>query len=135
MTSDYLMRLGNYTFAMETAAYQQLQRTNTYRWQAQDRIGRQPAQQYLGLGEETITLEGVIYPHFRGGLRQLDAMRAEAGQGRPLMLTDGTGQVFSLWVIKAVEETRKVLAANGTPHRMDFRLSLARYGEDAHALP
>ena len=57
-------------------------------------------------------------------------MRGEAGRGKPLMLTEGTGRVWGQWVITRVEETRRVFQADGTPQRIEFRLSIARYGEE-----
>jgi len=135
MASSYLMKLGGYTFAIDTAAYQSLERSSAYRWQAQARLARLPAQQYIGPGEENITLEGTLYPHFKGGLKQLDAMREEAGKGQPLMLTDGRGQVWQQWVIKQIEETRSVLFEDGAPRKVTFRLQLTRYGEERNALP
>ena len=131
MASSYLIKLGGYTFSIDSAAYQTLSRTTEYRWRAQPRVGRLPAQQFIGPGEETLSLEGVIYPHFKGGLGQLDAMRAEAGKGEPLMLVDGTGRIWQQWVINQVEETHKILFEDGTPRQMEFRLQLSRYGEDA----
>ena len=131
MASSYLMKLGDYTFSIDSAAYQTLSRTTEYRWRSQPRVGRLPAQQFMGPGEETLSLDGVIYPHFKGGLSQLDAMRTEAGKGEPLMLVDGTGHIWQQWVINQVEETHKTLFEDGTPRRVEFRLQLSRYGEDA----
>ena len=34
----------------------------------------------------------MIYLHFKGGLSQLGAMRAEAGKGKPLILVNGAGR-------------------------------------------
>ena len=130
MASSVLMRLGAYTFALNQAAYQQLQRSSAYRWPGQARLGRLPAQQYLGPGEETLSLEGALYPHFKGGLKQLEDMRREADKGQPLMLTDGRGHIWQHWVITQVDETHRVLFENGTPRKIAFRLHLARYGED-----
>jgi len=131
MASNYLMKLGEYTFAIGSAAYQSLKRSTGYRWQAQTRLGRLPARQYLGKGEDTLNLEGTLYPYFKGGLQQLDAMRAEAGKGQPLMLIDGSGQIWQQWVIVHIEQTHTALFENGTPRKIAFRLQLARYGEDA----
>jgi len=140
MTSNYLMKLGEYTFSIDSAAYQSLSRTTEYRWHSQPRIGRLPAQQFMGPGSETLSLDGVIYPHFKGGLKQLDAMRAEAGKGKPLMLVDGSGHIWQQWVINQVEETHKVLMEDATPRQVTFRLQLTRYGDDhrteaSYALP
>ena len=130
MASSYLMALGDYRFSLETAAYQELVRSTEYRWQSQDRLRRRPAQQYLGPGREEITLNGTIYPAFRGGLEQLDRMRQEAEKGTPLLLNDSSGRVWGQWVITRVEETQRVFYADGSPRQVEFRLQLARYGND-----
>ena len=129
-SSSYLMKLGEYTFSIDSAAYQSLLRTTEYRWRSQSRIDRLPAQQFVGPGQDTLSLEGVIYPYFRGGLGQLDAMRQEAGKGEPLMLVDGTGFIWQQWVITQVEETQRILFEDGSPRKVEFRLQLTRYGED-----
>ncbi|MDE0434057.1 MAG: phage tail protein [Bryobacterales bacterium] len=61
---------------------------------------------------------------------QLDRMRAEAARGEPLDLSTGDGSIMGKWVITRIEETRRVLDADGAPRRIEFRLQLARYGED-----
>lgn len=130
MASSYMMALGEYRFSIDTAAYQQLQRTTEYRWQSQARVGRLPAQQYVGPGIDNITLNGVIHPYYKGGLKQLDAMRAEAGKGKPLHLTDGLGHPWQQWVITHIEEAQDTLFKDGTPQKITFRIQLTRYGED-----
>ena len=83
---NMMMILGAYRFAISSAAFQNLKRQSEYRWQEVNRIGADPALQFTGFGVETIDLDGVIYPHFKGGLRQVTLMRAEAGLGKPLFL-------------------------------------------------
>lgn len=132
MASSYLMRLGGFRFSLHTAAYQQLHRVTGYRWNSQERVGRLPGQQYLGPGEDTITLSGVIYADFQANnpIARLNAMRAEAGMGKPLMLVDGTGHIWQRWVIQQIEETQRTLFPDGSPRLVEFRLQLSRYGED-----
>lgn len=130
MAAEYMLALGEYRFSVDTAAYKELIRASDYRWQAQERLGKRPAQQYLGPGEESIELPGVIYPAYKGGLGQLDAMRAEAGKGQPLMLTSGNGEVLGKWCITRVEETRSLFHADGVPRKKQFRVQIVRYGED-----
>jgi len=126
------MMLGSYyQFTLSTAAYQGLRRAAEHRWPAQERIGRAPARQYVGPGAETIDLEGTVYPYFRGGMGQVAGMRDIAGLGRPLRLVDGRGKNWGRWCIERIEETHTVFDGNGDPRRIDFRLTLGRYGEDA----
>lgn len=124
------MSLGDYRFSVATAAYQSLRRAVEYRWPAQERVGRRPARQFTGIGNDTIEIEGVIYPHYRGGLYQVEQMREMAGQGKPQILTDGTGRVWGKWCIERIEETGSLCHADGTPRKIEFRVSLGHYGED-----
>lgn len=125
-----MMALGIYRFALETAAYQELVRHTSYRWASQERIGRHPAMQFIGPGHDEIDLEGVIYPHFRGGLGQLDAMRVIAGFGSPHLLVSGTGRIFGSYVIESVEEIQTIFHSNGSPRKLEFALVLRSYGAD-----
>jgi phage protein U len=128
-----MMQLGSFQFGITTAAFQSLQRTNEWRWPSQDRIGKPPVLQYVGQGSETITLPGVIYPEWRGGLGQMDAMRAIAGQGEPLTMIDGRGRTMGLWVIERIEEKQAVFADAGVARKVEFTLQLRRFFETENA--
>jgi phage protein U len=127
-----MMALGGYRFSLSTAAYQDLERTSSWRWPSADRVGARAVPQYVGPGEDTISMRGTIYPHFRGGLGQLSAMRAEASQGAPLLLVDGSGRVWGKFVITEIREGQTVFFSNGKPRRIDFDISLTMY-DDAPA--
>lgn len=128
-----MMGLGDYRFSLNTAAYQELSRSNSWRWPTVDRIGARPAAQYVGPGEETIRMSGKIYPYFSGGLGQLDAMRAEADKGVPLMLVDGTGQIWGKYVITQITEGQSTFFSNGKPRCIEFEVSLQAYGVEPTA--
>lgn len=128
MLSLVMMALGSFRFGMSRADYQELERTTSYRWEGPARVGAAPALQYLGPGEDVITLSGTIHPHFRGGLQQVDAMRAQAGLGVPMMLTSGMGLVFNTWAITEVSETKSYFMSDGSPRQIDFALSLQSTG-------
>lgn len=131
MASRVMMKLGNYKFSIETAAYKQLVRTTSYRWAVQPRISRGPARQFVGPGDDTIELSGLIFPQFKSGLEQLNLMRAEADKGEPLMLVDGLGKIWGLHVIEEVrEEQGEYFFKGGAPKQQQFSLRIARYGED-----
>lgn len=130
---NYMARLGQFQFSIDTAAFEQLQRQASFRWQSKERIGRKPAQQFTGPGSDTITLSGIIYPHYRGGITQIGQMRAMAGRGQPLALVyafERLGQYCGRWCITEISETRRVLFNDGRPRKIEFSLSLTEYGED-----
>jgi len=130
MISLVMMALGTFRFGLGQADYQTFARHAEYRWEQVPRVGRAPAAQFLGPGVQTVTLSGVIYPHFKGGLRQVETMRAIAGQGQPLMLTDGLGWVWDRWVVISVQDQQSYLMSDGAARRIEFTVELQSYGAD-----
>lgn len=127
LATPVMMQLGAFQFGINTAAYQGLSRSDEWRWPGQERFGQAPALQHTGPSATTITLDGILYPEWRGGLGQIDAMRAEAGRGKPLVLVDGRGQALGMWVIERVNESQSIFAAGGVARRVEFTLQLKRF--------
>lgn len=127
--ADVMMKLGEFTFSVDSAAYQELSRVSEYRWASQNRVGQRPALQAIGPGGETINVNGIIYPGNRGGTEQLNDMRTEAGKLEPLLLVDGRGFVHGRWVIERVEEGQSVFAQAGVPRKQTFRMQLRKYAD------
>ena len=125
-----MLALGPYRFSLNTSAYQSLKRSSEYRWPSIERIGKEPLLQAIGPGCDRIDLDGLIYPHFRGGLGQINAMRDSAQRQEPLMLINGQGNVLGRFVITQIEESQNTFLADGAPRKIEFRLSLERYGEE-----
>ncbi|WP_456267641.1 phage tail protein [Kushneria sp. AK178] len=127
--ADVMLKLGRYAFCVDTAAYQQLHRATRWTWASQSRVGAREALQYTGKAGEVITLDGIIYPEYRGGAGQLDRMRAEADKARPLLMVDGNGYIHGRWVVESIEETGEIHARGGTPRRQRFVIQI-RYRDD-----
>lgn len=125
-----MMALGVFRFGISSGSYQNFSRSAPYRWGKVNRIGRAPALQFTGPDAETIKLDGVIYPHFKGGLRQVELMRLRAKAAQPMMMVDGLGWVWDRWVIDQVEERKGVFLRDGAPRKIEFTLSLKSYGKD-----
>lgn len=126
ISSFVMMWLGPFRFGASGPSHQRATQSSAYRWEAVPLVGRRPALHYLGPAEEELTLDGTIHPHFRGGLRQIDGMRAQASLGLPMLMGDGLGFVLGHWVIIGVEDTKSVLMADGSPRQIDFSLKLTR---------
>jgi phage protein U len=63
-----MLSLGSYRFSLSTAAYQTLERNAEWRWPQQDVIGRFPVRQWVGPGNRTINLTGLVLPAWKGML-------------------------------------------------------------------
>ncbi len=133
---SYLAKLGDYVFEADSAPFDKLSRKTSYRWAKQQHVGKLRSLQFLGPDDDTITLSGTFYPHYRGGLEQMDKLRTEAGKGKPLLLvyTDKKlGQNLGKWVIKSINENRSILLGNGAPKRIDFTIEILKYDSSTPA--
>ena len=130
MAERVMLGLGEFRFEIATAAYQKFTHNQSWRWPEQARINRDPALQFVGRNVGEIELDGVIYPSFKGGLGQIEAMRTLANAGRPQQLVDGLGRIWGAWVITEIGDTRTVFADDGQPRKLEFRIKLKAYGED-----
>lgn len=111
-------------FNLNTAAFDALQRNSAYNWSGQVRLGRRPALQSVGMGEESILLKGAVFPLRRQvgnqekvvGLEQLEALRRLAERREPLILSSGYGEVqMGLWCLVRISENQSALLGNGAP--------------------
>ncbi|MFZ5272146.1 phage tail protein [Enterobacter asburiae] len=124
-----MMILGLFIFELRTAPYQQLNQENTWRHSKADRVGASPRYQYIGPGEETLTINGVLYPEITGGDISLAALRAMGFSGRAWPLIEGTGLMFGMYVITSLKQTREVFFRDGKAMRIEFTLSLTKVSE------
>jgi phage protein U len=128
-----MMTLGTFVFSLPTLAYQQFQRQMAWRHASSERITARPANQFLGPGEETIELSGVIAPQITGKVVSLDVLQAMADAGEPMPLVEGTGRVYGAYVILSLNTTRTLFFKDGAARRIDFNLSLRRVDAPAQA--
>lgn len=124
-----MMCLGQFVFSLQTLAYQELQRQTSWRHASNNRVGVRPASQFLGVGEETLTLPGVIVPEF-GQRASLDEIHQMADTGSAFALVDGLGRVYGQFVITDKSETGTLFDLNGQPRRVEFSITLRRVDDN-----
>lgn len=125
-----MMAFGMFVFSLRTAAYQELQRQTDWRHASNNRIGAAPARQFVGRGEDAITLPGIILPELAGSALSLDALRLMANTGKAWPMVEGSGRIYGLWVLESMSETKTIFFSDGTPRRIEFTLSLKRTDDD-----
>lgn len=121
-----MMALGMFVFSLETLAYQEFQRQTDWRHGSTSRIGTNPARQYMGRGDDSITLPGVLLPALAGAQISLDTLRFMADMGKAWPLVEGTGKIYGTWVIESLSETRTLFFRDGQARRIEFTLKLVR---------
>ncbi|WP_454563031.1 phage tail protein [Pseudomonas sp. AIG] len=125
-----MLALGMFVFSLSTAAYQALQRQTEWRHASRNRVGSAPARQFLGRGDDSITLPGVILPELAGSALSLDALRLMANTGKAWPMVEGSGRIYGLWIIESLSETKTLFFRDGTPRRIEFTVSLKRIDDD-----
>ncbi|EKQ0890937.1 phage tail protein [Salmonella enterica] len=73
-----MMVYGMFVFELKTLPHQQLQQNKTWRHVKNERINRSASWQYIGAGEDQITLSGVLYPEITGGEVSLSVLTTQA---------------------------------------------------------
>lgn len=121
-----MMSLGMFVFGMHTLAYQELQRDTAWRHASTSRIGTNPARQFLGRGDDTITLPGVLVSGLTGTQASLDVLRYMADTGKAWPLIEGTGRIYGLWVIESIKENKSYFFKDGAARRIEFTINLQR---------
>lgn len=129
-----MLALGFFVFMRQTLPFQSMQRDAEYRWPSNNRIGKRDAFQFLGVGEEKITLSGELYPELTGGRLTLTAVRQMAEEGRAWPLLAGNGLIYGMYVINSVSETGAEFFSDGSPRKISFTLSLTRVDESLAAV-
>jgi phage protein U len=123
----------------DTPGFESIQRDSQYTWTSQERLSRDPAMQFTGVGDESFVVEGRMYPYHFGGLSTLVRLREAGRAGKPLILArfyplqDPAGygsEVIGNYVIKRVRTAETKIGAIGLAHKIDFTLEMQRYGDD-----
>ncbi|MBN3728479.1 phage tail protein [Burkholderia sp. Ac-20379] len=121
-----LMSLDQFVFSLTSAPFQQLARARGWKHASKTRIGKRDARQYVGPGDDTITLEGLVAPETIGSIASIDELAAMADHGDAYVLVDGGGNVYGAYLITALNETQTYHTPDGTPRRIAFTLTLTR---------
>ncbi len=130
--SIVMMKLGDFAFGIDTAAYQELEREYSWRWAKVERLMSKPVNQFVGPDLDAVTLRGVIYPAFArnsDGLAQVPAMKAAADKGEAMVMVDGNGRVWGDFCIERLRETQSAFMSDGSPRKVEFEITLREEGE------
>lgn len=125
-----MMGLGMFVFSLPTLAYQELQRQTAWRHPSNSRVRARPGRQFLGPGDDTMTLQGLLLPELMGSRQSLRELRQMADDGQAYPLVNGAGEVFGAWVIESLSETGSMFVNDGRPRRIEFALQLARVDDN-----
>lgn len=117
---------GLFVFSLKTAPVTTKDRKTNWRHARNEVIGKRASSQYVGVGSDTITLNGEIAHDVAGATLSLDVLRVMADTGEPYMLVLGNGQVMGTFEIDSIDERSNNLFENGTARHTEFSINLTR---------
>ena len=120
-----ILSLGMFAFSIPTLAHDQLQRRSDWKHARTGRVGARDASQYVGPGDDKISINGTAFAELSDGRASLDQLRNMADSGDAWPLLDGVGRVYGAFVIESIDERQKVFRPDGTPRQIDFGIDLA----------
>lgn len=126
MSDRALLALGLFVFSMDSLPFSELQRRTDWRHAKNERHGARPASQFLGPGEDKVTLSGALVPEIAGSYSSLNRLREMAGSGDAWPLVDGAGTVLGTFRIIAVDERQSAHVAGGFARKIEFGIDLER---------
>jgi len=126
LSPGHLLTLGMFLFGIDAMAYSELSRRTSWRHATSERFMARPASQYLGPGEDNITLAGRLMPEVSGQFVAIDIVKAMADTGDDYPLVDGLGRVLGHFRIVRIEENQIGIMGGGLPRGVDFVIDLER---------
>lgn len=128
-----LLALGQFPFLLLSAPLHEWQRQRAWKHATNSRVGARDASQFVGPGNDSITLAGLIAAGEIGSPLSLDVLVAMADAGDAYVLVDGTGQVHGAFTIGELHETRSYFSLLGVALKIEFTLTLNRVDDSALA--
>lgn len=124
-----LLMLGKIKFSLNTAAFTEMNRSNSATWAEIPQIGKLAALQYTGPGPDLINLPGTVYPDWRGSERTLQSLQEMLRTGGAYNLIGTGGVMLGAFVIVSISEERSAFKATGSARRVGFEIGLRRFAE------
>ncbi|WP_417761708.1 phage tail protein [Shewanella sp.] len=121
-----MMTLGYFVFSRTTAPYQKTEQSMVWRHPTNARVNARPSSQFVGVGDETFHLSGVLMPEVTGGDSSLEQLITMADQGAPYPLIDGSGKVYGHYVIERISRSRSEFFQDGSARKIEFSVELKR---------
>ncbi|MBA4783657.1 MAG: phage tail protein [Rhizobiales bacterium] len=126
-----LLALGPHIFEIMPLNYQELERETVAQWASIPRFGQRSARQFVGLGDDQMTISGLIFPEALGGRENYEAIRLTQGRGVAVSLVGmGASQIarpFGKVVILSVSDTQSVIGPDGQGRVLSFYIDVAPY--------
>lgn len=119
-----------FRLSKNNASYSSLATSKSYRHAFNDRVGNRASQQYVGAGEDIITITGTLAPLVTGGRLALHRFESQADSGLPFPLIESNGTVHGFYVITDIATNETEHIDDGRPKVIEYTITFKRVGDD-----
>jgi Phage protein U len=121
-----LFALGLFVFDSQTMLPDRIERDRAFRHARDDRFLAPAASQFVGVGDDKVTLTGTLVPELAGNASAIETLAEMASEGEAWPLMDGTGSILGTYTIDRLANGGSNLIDTGQARKIDFTLELTR---------
>lgn len=131
--SSALLALGSHIFQIDRLNYQQFARSTEAKWASIPRFGTYPGRQFVGYGDDTITISGLLFPDEFGDRSDYEAVRTTQRAANPVMLigwADASSTVATIYgrvVILFVDDEQSAINRAGLGRKVSYTIEVAPF--------
>lgn len=125
-TGTVMMSLGSMVFRLPSLVAGEMDHQISVRHARNERIGASDAFQFIGPGDESITLSGVVLEGLHSPQAGFARLQEMQGSGRAWPLIDGQGRSKGLWIITGLGRRHEQFDRHGSPRKTGWTLNLTR---------
>nr|WP_210259488.1 phage tail protein [Devosia sp. 1635] len=93
-------------------------------------MGSLPGREFMGEGDDKITLSGQLLPFKTGGLTELEVAHGFRRSGQRLPVMRGDGKMFGWFAIESIQENHSDLMRDGVGFVVKHTISLVKVGPE-----
>jgi phage protein U len=93
-------------------------------------VGTAPQREFMGEGDDTLTLSGQLLPERIGGLTELEALHGFRRAGQRIPVMRGDGKMEGWFVITEIREAHSELGRRGIGGTLNHTLTLVKIEPD-----
>jgi uncharacterized protein len=120
------MSLGLFLFVLPTVVFQDMKHKRDVRHARNERVGNIDAFQFVGPGEESITLSGNTAYGINHASASYAVLNRMMQTGKAWPLIDGLGNVYGQYIIQSLDISKSGFRKFGQARQSDFTIDLQR---------
>lgn len=128
-----LYQIGTLTLDTMPFAAEEMGRRATSDFAVKPLVGRLPGREFMGEGEDSISITGQLLPSKIGGLTELETAHTLRRSGQALPLMRGDGKAYGWFVIDEIREEHRGLDRQGVGFAVKHTISLTKVEPPAAA--